>query len=227
MSYGSAFRDLTWIEWNGINDATRVARVDAKLDEAIQDKTVLHKLAEKRFTQWWRETIAEWEKSLIENDKKDAKTAKQLDEDDLNNIQRLFVGSFMQQYQKDIKRFEELGHVPDPVHSVSLSTEIKTAVDPEPKRPVPAVPVPDEALATLRAKIAAGVPESPSHISVSEDHSPDESRVEIVNTYYSGDSRVYEVELTDPTFLSEPVRVEIVVDDEGSAELREVTDDDR
>ena len=49
----------------------------------------------------------------------------------------------------------------------------------------------------------------------------------IVNIRRTADGRLYEVELTDPDFLDDPVRVEIVVDDEGGAELREVTGDDR
>ena len=49
----------------------------------------------------------------------------------------------------------------------------------------------------------------------------------IVNIRRTADGRLYEVELNDPDFLSEPVRVEVVVDDEGSAEFREVIDDDR
>jgi hypothetical protein len=174
--------DFNSIEWSGVNEGYKTALTDARLNEHVRDKAALREYADQHFQTWWRRSIAAWESSDSEGQQELAKEARQLDKEDTDSLQRVFVGSFMQQYQNQIEYYDKLGHVPDAIERGSAQVTRHSSIS-----------------------------------STTLEENASEANTRIVDMHRSEQGRVYEVELSDPTYFDEPVRVEIVVDNERGA----------
>ena len=224
LSPSRDYREHGVLENEGRAAAIQVVITDARLDEVVRDKAELREYAKRRFDIWWRKKLVELE---AKGEQKRVEEYNNLDDDEKNDMQRLFIGAFIQTYQKKAEEFDKRGHPPEPFSPATLTSGMlpldtrRPTLSPPISLPLVSPPISLPLVSPPRPIL--DYPPTPNVTQEVTSHGPS---VEIVDTHHSDDSRVYEVELTDPDFLDDPVRVEIVVDDEGGAELREVIDDD-